>query len=340
MEIETGGPEFSIIVPVYNTEKYLNECIDSVINQIYKNWELILVDDGSTDKSPYICDRYMSLDDRIKTFHKANEGQMSTRIFGMKHATGKYCMCLDSDDYISEKLLDRLHIVLKKEKYDLIEWNIEEFGISNYKGHFSLKSGETLSREEFLESVIREEDHSLCNKLIRTELLNAENYDNVNKKVRLAEDYMQLIPVICNIKSAYYIDESLYFYRREGNSVSYSNDYVKKLMDYMYTSTYVTKCLKEHDLYYEYIARWESVRVLKSIHYEIKRGILSAKITPQMCKSVYETEYYKNVKRYEKLKYLSLEEYMVLKLFRIKQFGLFRGLIMIKRKITGYKDGK
>jgi len=98
----------SIIVPVYNTEKYLAQCIDSVISQTYKNWELIMIDDGSTDSSGIILDKYAGDDDRIKIIHKVNEGQFISRRKGILAASGDYILFLDSDDYWKDNCLEVL----------------------------------------------------------------------------------------------------------------------------------------------------------------------------------------------------------------------------------------
>ena len=91
---------FSIIVPVYNVEKYLSECIDSILCQTFADFELILVDDGSRDKSGAICDEYAQKDDRIKVIHKENGGQSDARNIGTATSAGEYIIYIDSDDYI------------------------------------------------------------------------------------------------------------------------------------------------------------------------------------------------------------------------------------------------
>lgn len=91
--------KISIVIPVYNVEKYLQECVDSVVKQSYKNIEIILVDDGSKDNSPKLCDELAKTDDRIKVIHKENGGLSSARNAGMKVITGDYFVFLDSDDY-------------------------------------------------------------------------------------------------------------------------------------------------------------------------------------------------------------------------------------------------
>ena len=99
----------SIIVPVYNVEKYLDKCIDSIINQTYKNIEIILIDDGSTDQSSAICDKYSKLDKSIKVIHKKNGGISDARNEGTKITTGSYLMFIDSDDYIDSNMIEELY---------------------------------------------------------------------------------------------------------------------------------------------------------------------------------------------------------------------------------------
>lgn len=108
----------SIIVPVYNTSKYLRQCVESVLTQSYNNWELLLINDGSTDNSGTICDMYSSQDNRIKSIHKDNSGVSNTRNIGLDFATGKYVIFLDSDDYWCDSMiLEKL--VNLADKYDI-----------------------------------------------------------------------------------------------------------------------------------------------------------------------------------------------------------------------------
>ena len=95
-----SSPLVTIVVPIYNVEKYLTRCVDSIINQTYQNLEIILVDDGSPDNCPRICDEYAKKDHRIKVIHKINAGLGMARNTGIENATGKYICFFDSDDYI------------------------------------------------------------------------------------------------------------------------------------------------------------------------------------------------------------------------------------------------
>ena len=98
-------PKISVIIPVYNTEKYLHRCIDSVLVQTFTDWEMLLIDDGSTDDSAIICDEYAAKDERIRVFHKENGGVSSARNLGLDHAQGEWITFVDSDDYIEENFL-------------------------------------------------------------------------------------------------------------------------------------------------------------------------------------------------------------------------------------------
>ena len=99
----------SVILPIYNVELYLKECIESVIGQSYKNLEIILVDDGSTDQSPYICDEYAKIDSRIKVIHKKNGGLSDARNVGIQASSGAYIALVDSDDLIAQSFIEELY---------------------------------------------------------------------------------------------------------------------------------------------------------------------------------------------------------------------------------------
>lgn len=117
----------SVIVPVYNDEKYLKQCIDSILNQTYSNIELILIDDGSTDNSPKICEDYRQRDDRVRVLHKENGGVGSSRNAGLAMATGEYVLFVDNDDWLPENHVEDLYDNLKKNDSDIAVGNFNEF---------------------------------------------------------------------------------------------------------------------------------------------------------------------------------------------------------------------
>ena len=117
--IEKNDILVSVILPVYNVEKYLIKCLDSVIRQTYQKLEIILVDDGSTDSSGKICDEYANKDGRIKVFHKKNGGLSDARNYGIERSTGEYLAFIDSDDYVDDDYIEFLMNLTESGKYKI-----------------------------------------------------------------------------------------------------------------------------------------------------------------------------------------------------------------------------
>ena len=120
MEIIEINPKVSIIIPVYNAEQYLSRCLDSILKQTYSNIEIILVDDGSEDKSSYLCDRYAILDRRIKAYHKSNEGVSIARNYGIENCNGEYIVFVDSDDYLISECIETLVKLVRNEEESVL----------------------------------------------------------------------------------------------------------------------------------------------------------------------------------------------------------------------------
>ena len=152
--------QFSFIIPVYNVEKYIKECLDSILIQTYKNFEVILINDGSTDNSGILCDEYAKLDNRVKVIHTKNGGLSKARNVGLEEATGKYIIFLDSDDYWVSNELHKIAQKCDDNKLDILAYNYEIYDEVNSK--VSVKSGidfqdinnEIMNGEQYLKSVI------------------------------------------------------------------------------------------------------------------------------------------------------------------------------------------
>ena len=127
-----NSPLVSVIIPVYNVEKYLEECIDSVLAQTYQNIEIILVDDGSTDSSGLICDRYAENNNCISVIHKENGGQSTARNVGIEHVCGKYIYFMDSDDILLPVALEKLCIIADDNNADVVFFDAESFVDDGY----------------------------------------------------------------------------------------------------------------------------------------------------------------------------------------------------------------
>ena len=142
--MKQSGPLISIIVPVYNVDAYLKQCVDSILNQKYENFELLLIDDGSTDKSGEICDVYEQRDKRVRVFHKKNGGVSSARNVGLDNAQGDWIAFVDSDDIVTPDYLFDLYDSLKENDIDLVIQNLSVFkdGTEPYRNDTSELSHE------------------------------------------------------------------------------------------------------------------------------------------------------------------------------------------------------
>ena len=144
----------SIIIPVYNVEPYIEKCLESVLDQTYKEFECILVNDGSTDKSGQICDRFAAIDSRIRIIHKKNGGLVSARKTGLKEASGQFIGCVDPDDWIEKDYFENLIKAQQETGADIVAGNhCRDVGSSSYTVYNKLPAG-IYDREKILPQLI------------------------------------------------------------------------------------------------------------------------------------------------------------------------------------------
>ena len=185
--------EISIIVPVYKAEKYLNRCIDSLLAQTYTDFELILVDDGSPDKSGKICDDYAAKDSRIKVIHKENAGVSAARNSGLDASGGKYIMFCDSDDSVEPDFLELMHTAAEKDGADVAVSGFEMlFDEKKEKNKNVLYPGtqliSVLSRSGLCDLLDNNLFFSLWNKIYKSEIIK-ENGLRMNENMKFSEDF-------------------------------------------------------------------------------------------------------------------------------------------------------
>lgn len=210
----------SIIMPVYNVSEKLNKSLNSLINQTYSNIEILLINDGSTDNSGEVCDKYAQNDNRIKVVHKKNGGVSSARNIGLEIATGKYIMFVDSDDYTDEKSCEVM--VKAIEKYDV------DMVVSSYNTVYNGKVMKHICPEKVYNSVESMKDdfrliyldcflNSPWNKLFKKEHI-TKGFD---ENMRYFEDYYFVLDYMDNIRNLVTIDTPLYYYIEDtGNSLT------------------------------------------------------------------------------------------------------------------------
>lgn len=229
--------KISIIVPIYNVEKYLRDCIETIINQTYKNIEIILVNDGSTDSSLEICKEYAQINDKIKIVDKKNGGLSAARNTGLEHATGKYIMFIDSDDYLALNSCEVLYNAIKDTEFEFVTAN---FAFTNNDGTPWKKP---MFSEKFQNTSLDIEDYKksfyLVNSAVWNKIFRKEFLDNNDLKFEvgfLAEDAVFTTLAFLKAKKTYYIKDVVYYYRqrevKKGNtSISFncSVEYFNKI---------------------------------------------------------------------------------------------------------------
>ena len=229
----------SIIIPIFNAEKYLEKCIDSILEQRYTEYELILVDDGSIDKSAQMCDEYADKDNRVIVIHKENGGLSDARNTGVKVTKGEYIFFIDSDDFLDDnKALEKIVNRLKKSNADVLNFGFKKYYANEDKEYNYFKIDKNMpieycKDEKGFEFLMQNSLYiaSAWNKVIRRQLF--EKSDLSFKKGIYSEDIDWCARLLIVAKKFDFINESFYCYRqREGSiSKSISNKNLKDLKD-------------------------------------------------------------------------------------------------------------
>lgn len=241
-------PFLSIIVPVYNVEPYLAECLNSILAQTFTDFEVLLIDDGSTDGSSALCDKYVRKDRRFHCFHKKNGGLVSARQAGFRHVTGKYVTFVDSDDWISPVMYEKTCGAAKETDADIICCN-----------YTSVAPDRKIERRDFCAPGLYDKTRltdeiypqmllsgsffhfgvspSLCNKIFRRSLLEKHIF-HVPLSVKLGEDGLVTYPCLLNAGSVRFLSDSLYYYRSNGDSLTHTMDHKRLAENRLLFDTY------------------------------------------------------------------------------------------------------
>lgn len=219
---------FSVIVPIYKVEFYIEKCIDSLLKQNYTDCEIILVDDGSPDKCPRICDEYAKHNSNIKVIHKKNGGLVSARKAGLKVATGKYIINVDGDDYVNANFFNQLENIINKYNPDIVCYGCDLIWQSHFKSHplpyrNGFYSKEDINRE-ILPFLIESNkgkyfSPSVWSKAIKKDLY-YQYQMNVDDRISIGEDGACTKPIVFNSDSMYIMGECLYSYRQNNQSMT------------------------------------------------------------------------------------------------------------------------
>lgn len=256
---------FSVIVPVYNVEKYLRECVDSILSQTFEDFELILVNDGSKDSSGAICDEYAAKDNRVKVIHKENGGQSTARNVGVKAATGEYAVFLDSDDMLADnhffedvknKSADNTDIVVFRYCKYYEDGRTDACGIN-------LADLDSSNKAEFLKELVRR-DAFFCSCWSKCTRMSILKDNNIEFDTSLScEDMDWYYNVVSKAENFEVIDKPYVYYRQRENSVT-SSFKKKSITDYIYT-----------------IKKWSNE--FKSIENESEKAVMLSSLAKLYC---------------------------------------------------------
>ena len=246
------APFFSILVPVYNVARFLPECLDSVLGQSCQDFELLLVDDGSTDESGAICDVYAAKDARIRVFHKPNGGLISARRYAIARAGGEYCVFLDSDDTLLPGALETLRSAVEASGADCvifgILWNAPDGGSFPVTAPEELCGRLFTDKRMILNLIVNNEAYnSLCRKCVRASCFDGRDYSPWFS-LRLGEDLLQSMEILENAGSFFFMQEALYCYRLNETSITHDIERRAARLDFR-VDEYVDASLKRIGLF-------------------------------------------------------------------------------------------
>lgn len=312
----------SIILPIYNTESYLPKCIESILNQTYRNIEIIGVDDGSTDGSEMILDNYAREDPRIKVIHKKNGGESSARNVGLQMMSGQYVAFIDCDDWIEPDMYEKLIAYMLEKNVDMVasSWYRDRDDSSEKIQNRLPVSEKTFGREELLNYIYKRDDYRgfsyMWNKLYKRKLF----YDADHKLMLFDEDLilggdvLYLGKLVVNTKSAVYIDKAFYHYNQRATSGCHTEDLDKRedwLEAYRRLILYIENMHIETNImpWIKRFMAYHSSNVAEIAYKQGNQGVLlrCQKIMIQYEKEYLETnqQYPDRIERYKKILELS-----------------------------------
>lgn len=224
----------TVIVPIYKAEKYLDRCVSSIVKQTYSELEIILIDDGSPDMCPKICDRWNMQDSRIKVLHQKNSGVSMSRNVGIKSAKGNYIMMVDSDDYLCPNMIENMYNTLCKKNVDLVICGFEKGKDSAFE--FIKRKNETveiIDAEEALKRIYIDDERALqyvapWGKLYKKQLFEGINYP----KGKIFEDIYVTHQLLYRCKKIAVLSQKLVYYFQHSTSIMNSGFHIGKL-DYL-----------------------------------------------------------------------------------------------------------
>lgn len=223
-------PQISIISALYNAKAYLRPCIEGVLAQSYSGWELLLIDDGSTDGTTDICDEYAAKESRIRVFHELHQGVAHARQVGIDHARGKYTIHIDADDHIEPMMLEEMLREAENADADMLICDYTEL---NREGRlYHVQKPSALTKESVANDLVKGKLYgALWNKIIRTAVFR-DNGVGFRQDLRMREDMFFILDVLPYVDCITYLPKAFYTYDRTNNTSSLTNTYLREDRNY------------------------------------------------------------------------------------------------------------
>lgn len=341
----------SIIIPIYNVEKYLEKCLKSVIRQTYSNTEILLIDDGSTDLSAKISDEYQKRDDRIRVFHKKNGGVSSARNLGIEKAKGEWLTFVDPDDWLEENMIEKSLQIAKKYKADIVQCNNyynkekEQTKRKPIKPDVLEREGEKIELLQLdILSLIYEETENkvsvgpirgVCGKLYRKSLV-----ENVKFKEQLYafEDGNFNLITFEKAKKIVLFNQYLYHYRRNQKSAcnSYKSTWLEQIQEILkevknFIVNYKNENQKFEQMYNTFACELFSSCLTRYFFHDDNPRTLKEK--KEQLKDYIKTETYQEVFKNINYKYLNAKQKLIVHLAKKEKIYLIYKLYQLKRRI-------
>ena len=330
-------PKIFLLIPVYNVELYVRECIDSILNQEFSNYEIIIVDDGSQDNSGKICDEYKSLYSNISVLHKDNGGLISARtaaidfIKNHRSCYGSYCIFVDSDDKLKPHSLEIIANKIETTQCDMLIYGFEKFmddkciciiGDNCKETHIN-------GTHELIRVLLSNSTYnSLCRKAIRTDLLFYNDDLRSVAHIQMGEDLVQTILVAMKCQFAVLIPEALYCYRENTTSITKQKN-IKKYTDDLESKEFVVNEIRKHGFLSKEELDEYRQRCLKSLELQLKYILFknSRGISRMYLETIYNHRFYRTYLQ----EGITEKSSLFMRLFYKKRFAILIIIYSIKK---------
>ena len=339
--------KISIIIPVYNVDKYIKKCLDSIVEQTHKNLEIILIDDGSSDNSGKICDEYSKKNKRIKIFHQKNSGVSVARNKGIDNATGDYIMFVDPDDWIELNACEKLLNKIKKDDLDILVFNFYKEYIHSSEKHKRYKFNDRKTIIEKLQAKILAPSMKIpqfdiqgvgftWNKIVSAESIRNQKFPFEGKKA-IFEDVVFYYNLLEKVKKVEICNEYLYHYRVLNNSATrgYNKDFLDISDEFFKNINNLSKNHKE-DIYFKkslYIRIISNFCTALNVYFNNNNLKLNLFQIKKMIKKELNKNYYKDAIKKTNLKNLSKKLKIYTILLRIKAYFCILLVNKLEKKV-------